>query len=301
MTAPLQVLPGIVYLVTRRTERQVLLFRPDALMEQVFLFCVAWAAQLTGVEVHGFILLSDHEHLVVTDTEGRIGEFAERLHWLLTKCTQALRGWEGRVFDGGGVLYTELTTADAVVDKIGYTVTNAMRHGLVRTSSGWPGPCSTVEDIGGPAIRVERPPVFFRRDGEVPEVLTLRLTMPRILLETFGEAEARRRLEAEVERREETYRASRRAEGRGFLGARRVMQESPFARAKTRDDRPSVRPRWAGSREAVGRGRKRRASFLARYADCLERWRAGERDILWPAGTYRMRRVHGVRCADPPE
>jgi REP element-mobilizing transposase RayT len=301
MTEPNQYLPGTTYLVTRRTERQVLLFRPDALMNQIFLFCVAWAAQLTGVQVHAFILLSNHEHLVVTDVEGRMGEFNERLNWLLTKCTQALRGWRGRVFDGSGPLCTELTTPGAVVRSIGYVLTNAVRHGLVRRASEWPGARSSLAALGGAALRLERPPVFFKEGGDVPTTVELRLPMPEVLVEAYGQEDALRSVAADVERRESEVRADMRASGRAYLGARRVLQTSPFARPETEDEEASIRPRWAGSREAVRRGRERRARFLTRYAECRERWCRGERDVIWPAGTYQMRRLHGVRCASPSD
>ena len=34
--------------------------------------------------------------------------------------------------------------------------------------------------------------------------------------------------------------------------------------------------------------------------EVLARWRAGDRDVVFPAGTYKMRVVHGARCAESP-
>ena len=40
--------------------------------------------------------------------------------------------------------------------------------------------------------------------------------------------------------------------------------------------------------------------FLEDYRACWLRYQAGERDIVWPYGTYLMRVRHGMRVADPP-
>ena len=40
--------------------------------------------------------------------------------------------------------------------------------------------------------------------------------------------------------------------------------------------------------------------FRQDYRACWRRYRAGERDIIWPYGTYLMRARHGMRVADPP-
>ncbi|MCB9591126.1 MAG: hypothetical protein H6719_00215, partial [Sandaracinaceae bacterium] len=40
--------------------------------------------------------------------------------------------------------------------------------------------------------------------------------------------------------------------------------------------------------------------FRESYRACWRRYRAGERDIVWPYGTYLMRVRHGTRVADPP-
>ena len=70
MTEPRPYLPGETYLVTRRcTQRQFLLL-PSEIVAQVFMYCLAVAAALSGVEVHGFAVLSNHYHLLVSDTPG---------------------------------------------------------------------------------------------------------------------------------------------------------------------------------------------------------------------------------------
>jgi len=62
MTAPRRVLAGATYLVTRRCAQRQLLLRPSALVNEIFLYVLALAAQRYRVEVHGFCVLSNHFH-----------------------------------------------------------------------------------------------------------------------------------------------------------------------------------------------------------------------------------------------
>ena len=49
MTAPRQILPGTTYMVTRRCSERRFFLRPSAIVNQIFTYCLAYAAQETGV------------------------------------------------------------------------------------------------------------------------------------------------------------------------------------------------------------------------------------------------------------
>lgn len=299
-------LPGTTWVIERRTERRVHLFRPDPLMNQVFLYCLGYALQKTGVRLVACVLMSNHYHAVVHDPGGAICELTELLNGLLTKTTQALRGWQGAVFDRAGPSYVEVLTTGALLDQIGYVLANPCRAGLVRYSKDWPGVRTRVKEIGGQALEVERPPVYFAREGAMPERVEIPCMMPDDLLderlEEGGLEAARARIADVVEQKEREARAHVESEGRGFKGADRVRKSSPYARAKTYEERHGLNPRYAsaGDEEALRAAMARDAEFVERYLAARERWLAGDRDVLWPAGTYAMRRRHRVRCADPP-
>lgn len=292
-------LPGTVYMVGRRTERRVHLFRPDAEMNQIFLYCLAVAAQRTNVGIAAVTLMSNHYHAVVVDRDGRICETMEILNGLLTKTTQVLRGWVGRVLDGDGPSYVELCTASAIVEKIGYTLANPSAAGLVRYSKEWPGVRTRVNDIGERTIEVQRPRAFFAEDGTMPLEVELSFVWPEVLVETYGVEQARSRIAASVEAHEARARTSAAAKGWAFKGAERVRNGSPYSRAKTLEDHRRLNPRYAGNAQAIESAIARDASFRERYARVRERWLAGERDVVWPAGTYAMKRWHGVPCERP--
>jgi hypothetical protein len=59
MTAPRQILPGRIYLVTRRCLLRHFFLRPGPVVNQVFAYVLALAAQRYGVQVHAFCVLSN--------------------------------------------------------------------------------------------------------------------------------------------------------------------------------------------------------------------------------------------------
>ena len=303
MPPPCSRLPGTTYVVERRTERRVHLFRPDSRMNQVFLYCLGVALAQTGMRLMAVVMMSNHYHAIVHDPSGNISAFTERFHGLLTKATQALRGWQGSVFDGGKPSYVELLTVNAMVDETAYVLANPTAAGLVRYSRDWPGVRTRISEIGAEgAISVERPVgAFFADEGAMPERVTLRYEMLEPLLEGSDLDSARARIADAVQVKENLARARLEAEGRTFKGVERVLKSSPYARAKTFEQRHTLNPRYAGDKKAREAAIERDRDFVERYAATRERWLGGERDVVWPMGTDVMRRRHRVRCTPPPE
>jgi hypothetical protein len=79
-------------------------------------------------------------------------------------------------------------------------------------------------------------------------------------------------------------------------------------RKQRRRSRPERRePRFGISPRVACRDKWRRIERLqankewkAEYNDCRDRWRAGDRDVVFPYGTYLYRVRHSVRVAEPP-
>ena len=71
MTIARQVLAVRTYLLTRRCTQRQLLLRPEGVVEQIFLYCLGEAVARYGITLHGFIAMSNHEHLIVRDNEGK--------------------------------------------------------------------------------------------------------------------------------------------------------------------------------------------------------------------------------------
>jgi hypothetical protein len=303
MSQASRVIPGQALFITRRTERRTFLLRPDAALNQLVLYLVAFFAQKFSMCVSALVVLSDHYHMVVTDPLGWRPEFVRELHRVLALCVKVLRKWDGVVWEPDKQSTVELLTPQAVVQQMVYTWLNAVRAGLVKDARQWPGVTTGLESLDGPSLVIQRPEHSWLNpaSGTWPEQVELKLQMPPMLAE-LGMAKARRMLKAELERQLAEAEAQRRERGWKVLGAKRCRKVSPQARATSWEPVRSRTPVLA-----VGRGLKelRRAAiaelqqFRAEYREALERWRQGKRRVLFPYGTWAMVKLHGARVRAP--
>jgi REP element-mobilizing transposase RayT len=295
MTAPRRVLAGATYLVTRRCAQRQLLLRPSQLVNEIFLYVLALAARRYGVLVHAFCVLSNHLHIVLTDPEAQLPAFERYLDSLVARAVNASLGrWE-TFWAPSSYSAVALATDDDVVAKTVYTLANPVAAGLVQRGSEWPGLRTAPEQLGGTVLTAPRPSKFFREKGCLPESAELVLAVPP----GFSSAEEfRERVAAALEEAEAGARRERAASGRGFLGARRVLAQKPWSRAAPWEPRRALNPRVA-ARDKWKRveALARLGEFLDAYRSAWEELRNGVKDALFPAGTYQLRVVHGVRCA----
>ncbi len=114
----------------------------------------------------------------------------------------------------------------------------------------------------------------------------------------FASAEAfQAAVVAELAERERKAAAEREAKGIGVLGARRVKKQKRTDRPDSREPRRGLDPKIAAKDkwkriEAI----QRLVSFLERHRDALARFFLGERNVVFPEGTYLMRVRFGVAC-----
>ena len=304
MTQPRLIVPGATYVLTRRTIRRYHLFAPDAETRQIFLYCLAIAAQRTGVLVHVVTLMSTHPHIVVTDVEGRLPEFLHHLNRHVALAMKVLRKWEGEVWDHRGPSVVELRTPEAVVQESAYSIVNPVAAGLVRSAKDWPGVTTRPSEIGTAVWRIARPVQYFSANDEKwPPVVELRLAMPHAAEELGVTDEQFRELVAEeVAKQEKAAHAKVKELGWAFLGADRCLKLSPFRRARSWEPIRDRNPTFAvgrGKREAFFEAVRRLRAFRLEYRQRLEAWRAGERSAPFPAGTWLMRHRHGAAVEEP--
>jgi putative transposase len=287
---PRQILPGRTYLVTRRCLLRHFFLRPGAVVNQVFAYVLALAAQRYGVQVHAFCVLSNHVHLVVSDPHASLPAFQQFLAGLVARALNAHLGrWE-YFWAPGTYSAVALGSPQDVIAKAAYTLANPVAAGLVHAGHLWPGLWSAPDSIGT-TIRVKRPDHFFDEEGFLQEYVDLELVVPA----GFSSAqEFRDRLQAELARQEQAARQ----EIPTFLGVARVRAQSPFARPRPGEPRRQLAPRVA-ARDKWKRIEllQRLKTFLSDYCEALLVWRQGEVDPVFPAGTYLMRVAHGVACA----
>ncbi len=273
-------------------------------MKQIFWYCLAVAAQKYGIRVHVAVLMSTHFHYVVTDVYGRLPEFRMEFHRMLALCTKAFRGWPEEVLSKASTGEHEPLTPRALVRQMAYAIANPSAAGAVRYSKDWPGAKTLVADIGARAITVARPDFYLDSDNQGwPDVATMPIEMPDELIEEYGSVEAARdEIAKEVSRLEHEARRKLEAEGRSFMGARRVLRVHHTHRSSSREEFGARNPMVAaaGDVEAARAAIRVRRAFDRAYDVALGKWTAGERTVVFPAGTWWMRVHHRVRCEPPP-
>jgi REP element-mobilizing transposase RayT len=293
MTAPRQVLAGTTYLVTRRCTHRQFLLKPRPVVNETFRYLLAVAANRYGVQVHAFVVLSNHYHLIVTDRDARLPAFHQFLDALLARALNASLGrWEAFWAPDSYSAVALASPAD-ILAKAAYVLANPVAAGLVRRGRDWPGLWSSPEQIGAGAISASRPKHFFDPNGSMPASASLRLTPPP----DFDSADDfRAKLSASVAALEEK---ARREQGGAFLGVSAVLAQKPTARPRGGEPRRGLNPRVACRDkwkriEVLARLRR----FLRAYRDAWKAWCEDASDVQFPAGTYQLRVVHGVPCLE---
>ena len=299
MSLPRQVVPGRVYMVTRRCTQRMFLLRPDQHTNDAFLYCLGFAAQRSDVDIVAFLAMSNHWHGIVVDRKGRLPEFLECFHKLLAKHQNALRGrWEN-FWASEQTSLVELVNPEDVLDKMVYTLTNPVADHLVARAHHWPGATSLRATLRGAIVEAPRPRHFFHADGPCPPSVTFRVRRPPGFENmTAHEFECCLRDKiADAERAAEFERAEtdRRVLGRAII-LRQSWREQPNSREPRRqlDPRVACRNIWRRI-ETLARNK----AFVSAYRAMRDLWRAGE-DVVFPFGTYWLRRFAGAVCDDDP-
>jgi putative transposase len=287
-------------MVTRRTIRRHHLFRPDPAIRQLYLYTLAVCAREFGLLVHAITLMSTHEHLVVTDVNGRLPDFLRRLHRLVSLGTKALRKWEGPTWDHERSSVVRLLTEQAVIEKLAYVAANPVKAGLVRHAKDWPGITVLPHELGRRTFAIRRPERFFDSNNPIwPESVELSLTLPPSL-EHYSPEAARSAVTRELDRQERLAQQEVKERGWRVLGSERVRRLSPYRRATSSEPLRGLNPTFAvgrGQRKALFEAVAELRAFRRGYRDALEQWQAGIRSVVFPQGTWLMCRIHGALTA----
>jgi hypothetical protein len=286
-------------MVTRRTLRRTHLLRPDRKLNQLFIYLLALLACRHGILVHAVVVMSTHEHLVLTDVRGQLPRFLQDFHRLFALGVKVLRKWEGAVWDNEKTSVVELRTPQAVLEKVAYIMANPVAAGLVRHAHQWPGITTTPEQLGRASWTAPRPDLYLDQDNPSwPAVATLQLSMPALDMDS---CHVRSAVVDELARLETAAHADVQARGWRVIGRERLASLSPYERATSWEPLRGRNPTFAVGRsqrealfEAVGVVR----AFRRAHRAALKLWRTGVRHMAFPAGTWLMRWSHGA-LVDP--
>jgi putative transposase len=295
MSYPRAVLAGRCYMITRRCSERRFFMRPDQETTNAFIYCLAYAAERTGVQVVFFLAMSNHYHAGVIDAGGCLPKFLGHFHRLFAKHQNVLRGrWEN-FWATEQTSVVELVDTDDVLDKMAYALGNPVKDHLVARSEDWPGASSFEAHFSGKPIRASRPRRFFRSDGPMPEEMALSLVRPTGL-EGLPPEEFRALISARLAAVENEAAIARQRNRSSVVGRRAVRCQPWSERPVTNEPRLRLDPRVACKNtwrriEALARNK----AFIAAYRAARACLLAGLEAKL-PLGTYWLRLFAGLPC-----
>ena len=317
MTPPRQIHPGQLCFVTARAVNRCHRFAPNRRALELIWYCFALTlSKYRGrVEAHEFLWMSNHYHLVLTDTGGCLPRFMEELNSLLARAINSLYGIRGTTIEKGYNLVM-VATGDKLIEHSVYTLANPCNAHLVEHSHHWLGVSSRQLEYGR-SIAIKRPNhglwrsineparrqasqesrrAIFRGRSKLPEEVKLVLTRPRIKQE-LSDRELRCHIRELLQKRERVLVKQRRAQGQRVLGWALATKVSFRTMPEQSEDLFGMVPTFsAHTNEARISAWKRRCAFLEQYYVALRAFLAGDRTALFPAGTWLMRVRFGARC-----
>lgn len=301
MTTPRRVVKGQVWAVVRRTHEREFLLRPEPWMAELFAYALAIAQQKTGVRLLAFEAMSNHIHIVVEDTPGRLPDFMNELNELVARAVNAEIGRRDSLWEGAGAKWTALLTPEAIEESVAYTILNCVEAGLVPVARAWGGMVTLPESLGTERV-VRRPALrFFSERTVMPEEVTLRIDVPTAHARLDADAWRSR-----VARRVKSGEAGhQRRIGKGnFAGMAKVLARPRNSRPATeeplREPTPVAKAGTVANAKELIRGyRELYRGFLRSYVAAYDVLRQAGRAVF-PWGTWRWHCQGGQACADPP-
>lgn len=304
MARPRRVLPGRTYLLTRRCLERRYFLKPSPVVEHIITYCLALAAERFGILLHVAVAMSNHHHIVLTDVHGNLPRFCHIFHSLVARLLNMHYGRSEFFWGPGSFSAVLLAEPEDILDKMAYALANPVAAGLVEHGTEWPGFITTPKMLlgrPGQSIVVKRPEGFFGEKSNCPEIVELKFCCPPALEESMGKEAAADRLQQLREQKEEAARKRAQEKGVSFLGPQGVRDQDPF------DSPDSYEPRFQMSPTLACRDQWKRIELLqesakwrSEYEGCRRRFKAGEREVEFPSGTWGPVVLYGARVKPPP-
>ncbi len=321
MSKPRNLYPSTTVFASVRCVYRSYRLVPTKVVRQVVDFCFAVVStryrNRYGMEFYEYEFLSTHYHLLANNASGCITDFLQDLNSLIARELNAVRGTSGAFFDRQPGIQTVLGD-EKVFKHCVYTLANAVAAGLVHKTAHWKGSNSLRFEYGKEYV-VSKPPVGLwskklqhknrpasRRSGRaafagrsrLPETAVLKLDRPPIMPE-LSDTELRARIRGALEL-EEALVAEKRA-GKPVLGMDAVRKIHWSTVPRQGEELFGLNPTLSTETDEQRLAMKvLRVEFLHEHETALQRWNAGERNVVFPAGTVRMRLRHKVKTEPIP-
>ncbi len=323
MASPRRVVPGTTWLITRRCARRCFFLKPTRFVTALVTFVLALFVRRYGMLLHAAVCSTTHLHLVLTDPDGRLPDFLRDTHSLLGRALNAHYGRGESAWAPPPANAVELPDPEAILDKLAYVLLNVVKDGLASRPEKWPGLCTLVKDIGTRTLTGTRPPSAFfggrrakrkpkpgasrkrgqwrQRPSTLPAVASCELVVPPAFAH-LSLAEFHALLDERVAKLDAEIRKERRAAGKKrFMTRAELRKIDPLSSAGDVSPTFATVPSIAGGRDPALRVSRLQdlQGWHVEHREARTAWRAGDRTVQFPYGTYWLRVGHGACVALP--
>lgn len=281
--------------ITTRTVQGRFLLRPGPQLNRIILGILGRAQRRYGVELHAFVFLSNHYHLLATvQSAHQLALFVGYLNANLAKEAGRLHGWREKFWSRRYQAIPVSEEEAAQLDRLRYVLSHGAKEGLVRSPRDWPGVHSIDALLGDSALKG----LWFSRTREyaarqrgeefnpLEHAETERVTLtPLPCFRHLDEDPRRARINELVAEIEATARQRYQELELEPLGRRAIQRQEPTAR-------PNKIKKASAPLVHAATKRVRRAffeayhTFVATYRQASERLLLGDTATLFPEGCF---------------
>ena len=276
---------------TSRTIQGRLLLRPSPVFNDIFVGTLGYAQAEYGLDIHSYVALSNHYHLLCSPEDPeQLADFMRLFNSKLAREIGRLNDWREKVW---ARRFHPIVVSDEPAAQIGrltYLLAHGAKEGLVASPRQWPGPHCIESLLHGHSqqglwfnrtleYEANRKGLRFGvRDFATVETVVL---SPLPCWRHLDPAEYRARVAEIVESVEAEARLRERETGRAPVGAAFVLRQDPHERPlrSKRAPAPFVHAATKTARKALLEAYR---IFLAAYLRASERLRGGDLTVAFP-------------------
>lgn len=301
-----RIIPGASYRLTARCFDRRFYLVPSEAVDATVGFVLAYCAQKYAVQIHAWVVMSNHVHLDITDPHAKAHKFIGLFKSLVARALNCKRGrWEYFWAPPPSALVRVVSKEDAIKG-LAYTLVNPVAAGLVWSPDEWPGRGSLPGHLGATkddclTDTFDKPDFFFRTEkdrGKLPDRITLTLT-PHPMGADDPEGFVNE-LEKATDQLRENARRKMTGKKRRPMGADNVRAQKYWRNPGTRSRRRRLIPTFAAKSTSLRvQLARQQLAFDAEYDSALLTWlRRGK--AVFPFGTCKMKGYPGVTVRGAP-
>ncbi len=306
------VAPGTVYEITDRTNAGEFLFEPSADLADIIKGCIGRALARHPVQLIAFVFLSNHYHMLISADDAR--QLAEFLGFVNGNIAREVNRYHDRTGHVWGRRFRAIPVSDeetAQVGRLRYLLAHGVKEGIVRRVRDWTGASSARALLGEDELAgtwYDRAAAYAagrrKTNAHEPGAFAMRYAIELAPLPCWQHLSAdqyRARVAAlvadidsdgaEATRRDATHDLAHTEAAR-----LQVDGDAPPDRSDRHGDAPerpkhskrSPAPRaHAASKEVREQMCEALRELRQAYAEASRRFRSGEYDVAFPAGTFK--------------